>query len=40
VFFKQLDWIEANEPVSAFDFSRNGGISFEDIVRLFKEVSG
>jgi PKD repeat protein len=38
LFFKNLDWITANEPVSAFDFSGNGAIAFKDIVVLFKEV--
>jgi len=38
LFFQQLDWIVANEPVSAFDFNGNGRIGFDDIVRLFKEV--
>jgi PKD repeat protein len=38
LFFKNLDWITENEPVSAFDFSGNGAIAFKDIVVLFKEV--
>lgn len=38
LFFRQLDWITANEPVSAFDFSGNGRVGFEDIVRLFKKI--
>ncbi len=38
LFFKQIDWIAENEPVSAFDFSGSGGIGFQDIVSLFKEL--
>ncbi len=38
LFFKHLDWIAANEPVTAFDFSGNGEIGFNDIVLLFREL--
>ena len=38
LFFKQLDWIAANEPVSAFDPNGNGRADFDDIVRMFKEL--
>jgi len=33
-----MDWIETNEPVSAFDFNGNGSLDFDDIIRLFREV--
>jgi PKD repeat protein len=36
--FKHMDWIETNEPVSAFDFNGNGSLDFDDIIRLFREV--
>jgi PKD repeat protein len=38
LFFKNLDWIADNEPVSAFDFNGNGEIGFQDIVLLFGEL--
>ena len=38
LFFKNLDWIEENEPITAFDFNGNGAIGFQDIVMLFKEL--
>jgi PKD repeat protein len=38
LFFKQMEWVQANEPVSLFDFNGNGYIDFNDIVRLFKEL--
>jgi PKD repeat protein len=38
LFFKHIDWILANEPVTAFDFSGNGEIGFQDIVSLFKKI--
>lgn len=37
LFFDQMDWINANEPVTAFDMNGNGRIDFNDIVRLFEE---
>ena len=38
LFFDQMDWITANEPVAAFDMNRNGRIDFNDIVLLFGEI--
>jgi PKD repeat protein len=38
LFFKQMEWVQANEPVSRFDFNGNGYIDFNDIVRLFREL--
>jgi hypothetical protein len=38
LFFKQMEWVQANEPVALFDFNHNGNIDFNDIVRLFKEI--
>ncbi|MGD9936721.1 MAG: NosD domain-containing protein [Methanoregulaceae archaeon] len=38
LFFNQLDWIAANEPVEAFDFNRNGRIDFADVVTLFNTL--
>ena len=38
LFFKQLDWITANEPVAAFDYNNNKRVEFSDIVSLFKEL--
>ncbi|HMK46160.1 MAG TPA: hypothetical protein VK436_06000 [Methanocella sp.] len=35
VFFQNLDWVRANEPVSAFDFNGNGRIDFDDVVTLY-----
>ena len=32
LFFDQMDWITANEPVTAFDMNGNGRIDFNDIV--------
>ena len=37
-FFKQMEWIAANQPVSAFDYSGNGRIDFSDVVHLFKRI--
>jgi PKD repeat protein len=36
VFFLELDWIAANEPVTAFDLNGNGQVEFSDIVLLYK----
>lgn len=38
LFFNQIDWIRANEPVAAFDFGGNGNIAFDDIVALYKKI--
>jgi PKD repeat protein len=38
LMFNQMQWIAANEPVSAFDFNGNGRIDFNDIVNLFGEI--
>ena len=38
LFFNQMEWIQANEPVSLFDFNHNGIIDFNDLVRLFQEL--
>jgi PKD repeat protein len=38
LFFRQLDWIAANEPVAAFDYNNNRRVEFSDIVLLFKEM--
>ncbi len=39
LFFKNMDWITANEPVKAFDFSGNGRIDFTDVIKLFKSIT-
>jgi PKD repeat protein len=38
LIFNQMQWIAANEPVSAFDFNGNRRIDFNDIVKLFGEI--
>lgn len=38
LYFLQMDWIEENEPVDAFDPNGNGRIDFADISRLFDEL--
>jgi chitinase len=38
LFFGQMDWIAANEPVAAFDMNGNGRIDFNDIVMVFREA--
>jgi PKD repeat protein len=38
LFFNQMDWIAANEPVTAFDFNKNGSVDFDDVVLLFNTL--
>jgi len=38
LYFNQMTWIAANEPVCAFDLNGNGRIDFADIVALFNEI--
>ena len=37
LYFNQMGWIAANEPVPLFDFNRNGRIDFADVVALFND---
>ena len=38
LFFDQVSWIAANEPIACFDCNGNGRIDFADIVRLFNAL--
>jgi PKD repeat protein len=38
LYFNQMDWIPANEPVTGFDFNGNGQIDFNDVVLLFNMI--
>jgi PKD repeat protein len=38
LFFNQMSWIAANEPLAAFDFNGNGRIDFADVTRLFNHL--
>ncbi len=38
LFFNQMTWIAANEPVAAFDYNGNGRIDFADVVWLFNHL--
>ncbi|MEN6342623.1 MAG: dockerin type I domain-containing protein [Methanospirillum sp.] len=38
LFFNQLSWIPANEPVTAFDYNGNNRIDFADVVWLFNHL--
>jgi beta propeller repeat protein len=38
LYFNQMAWIEANEPVSAFDYNGNGRIDFADVTWLFNNL--
>ncbi len=38
LFFRQMDWITANEPIALFDFNHNAGIDFNDIQLLFRRI--
>ena len=38
LYFNQMTWIAANEPVSAFDYNGNGRIDFADVVWLFNNL--
>jgi PKD repeat protein len=37
LYFNNLQWIQNNEPVSLFDFSRDGAIDFGDIILLYQK---
>ena len=38
LYFGQIKWIIANEPISAFDYNGNGRIDFADVVWLFNHL--
>jgi PKD repeat protein len=38
IYFREMDWIAANEPVALFDFNSNGDIEFNDVQILFREI--
>ena len=38
LYFNQMTWIAANEPVVAFDFNTNGRVDFADVVWLFNHL--
>jgi len=38
LYFNQMTWIAANEPIAAFDLNANGRIDFADIVAFFNEI--
>ena len=38
LYFNQMTWIAANEPVAAFDCNANGRIDFADVVWLFNNL--
>ena len=38
LYFTQMIWIAANEPVPAFDYNGNGRIDFADVVWLFNHL--
>lgn len=38
IFFNQMDWISAHEPVQLFDFNGNQQIDFADIAALFSRL--
>jgi hypothetical protein len=38
LYFNQMSWIAANEPVALFDYNANGRIDFADVVWLFSHL--
>jgi PKD repeat protein len=38
LYFNQMTWIAANEPMAAFDCNGNGRIDFADVVWLFNHI--
>jgi PKD repeat protein len=38
LYFNQMTWISANEPVAGFDYNDNGRIDFADVVWLFHHL--
>jgi len=38
LYFNQMTWIAANEPLAAFDYNANGRIDFADVAWLFNHI--
>ena len=38
LYFTQMEWIAANEPLALFDYNGNGRIDFADVVWLFNNL--
>jgi PKD repeat protein len=38
LYFNQMTWIAANEPMRAFDYNGNGRIDFADVTWLFNQL--
>ena len=38
IFFRNMEWIGAHEPIPAFDMNGNGRIDFDDVKRVFREL--
>ena len=38
LYFNQMTWIAANEPLTPFDYNQNGRIDFADVVTLFNRL--
>jgi hypothetical protein len=38
LYFNQMSWIAANEPLAAFDYNGNGRIDFADVAWLFNHL--
>jgi PKD repeat protein len=38
LYFNAMDWVAANEPLSAFDYNGNGRIDYADVVWLFNTL--
>ena len=38
LYFNQMTWIAANEPLAAFDYNENGRIDFADVTWLFNNL--
>jgi PKD repeat protein len=38
VYFNEMSWISANEPMALFDYNGNGRIDFADVVWLFNNL--
>jgi PKD repeat protein len=38
LFFRNMDWIEENQPAGCFDYNANGNVDFADLIILFRKV--
>ena len=38
LLFKDMEWIQANEPIQYFDFDGDHMVTFHDVITVFRDI--